>query len=78
MPLFLPDFGEEIVAKIFYADNGFDSAFYNDMAWKGLTGPKAFMKLSDTKRKRIIDRIKAEQYKVENNDTVQHGQPAGC
>lgn len=51
MPLFLPDFGEEIVAKIFYADNGFDSDFYNDMAWKGLTGPKAFMMLSDTKIK---------------------------
>lgn len=60
--------------------NGFtyDSDFYNDMAWKGLTGTKAFMKLSDTKRKRIIDRIKAEQYKVENNGTVQRGQPAGC
>jgi len=52
--------------------------YYDDLAWKGLTGTKAFNKLDDETKTRITNTIKAEQYGIFKEGTSRKGTKLGC
>jgi len=55
-----------------------NGTYYDDLAWKGLTGTKAFNKLDDETKTRITNTIKAEQYGIIKEGTSRKGTKLGC
>ncbi len=55
-----------------------NDTYYDDLAWKGLTGTKAFNKLDDETKTRITNTIKAEQYGIIKEGTSRKGTKLGC
>lgn len=58
----------------------YSTSYYDDLAWKGLYGTKAFNNLDNVSKTRIINIIKAEQYGItkQAEGITQKGQKLGC
>jgi hypothetical protein len=55
-----------------------NGTYYDDLAWKGLTGTKAFNKLDDETKTRITNTVNAEQYGIIKEGTSRKGTKLGC
>lgn len=75
---FMSDIAKSI--SIFGNNRGYDIPFsyYEDFAWKGLTGTKAFENLPAADQQRIRDVIKKEQYGITKNNETQKGSKLDC